>query len=134
MKRILILVVISWIAASSSLFAALGNTEDEIAELFGKPVNQGFPDQKGITTNMYKKGDYIILVQFLRHLSLAESYTRDDKEDFSPKEIVALLAGNSNGVEWDKDPDKMEWKREDNKARAWMETLSNRPTLLFQAE
>lgn len=135
MKRTLIvLVVISWTALSGSAFAALGNTEDEIAALFGKPVDQGFPNEKGISTNMYKKGDYIILVQFLRRLSLAESYTRADKADFSPKEIVALLAGNSNGIEWDKDPDKMEWTREDNKAHAWMEILSGRPTLLFQAE
>ena len=134
MKRILVLIVTSFIALSGQVFAALGNTEDEIADLFGKPVNQGFPDKKGITTNMYKKGDYIILVQFLRHLSLAESYTRADKEEFAPKEIVALLAGNSNGVEWDKDPDRMAWRREDNKARAWMETLSGRPTLLFTAE
>ena len=134
MKGILVFVVTSFIALSGHVFAALGNTENEIADLFGKPVDQGFPDKRGITTNMYKKGDYIILVQFLRHLSLAESYTRVDKQDLAPKEIVALLAGNSNGVEWDKDPDKMEWKREDNKARAWMEILSGRPTLLFQAE
>ena|SRR5947209_6335083 len=134
MKRILIFVIASWLGVSGNLFAALGNTEDEIADLLGKPVDQGFPDKNGVTTNRYQKGDYIVLVQFLRHLSLAESYTRTDKEEFSPKEIVALLAGNSNGVEWDKDPEKMEWKREDNKARAWMETLSGRPTLLFQAQ
>lgn len=134
MKQTLMLIAISCIALNGNLFAALGNTEAEIADLFGKPAEQGFPDKKGITTNVYKKGDYIILVQFLNHLSLAESYTRADKEEFSPKEIVALLAGNSNGIEWDKDPDKMEWKRDDGKARAWMDTLRDRPTMLFQAE
>ena len=134
MKRILVLAVISCTALSGPLFAALGNTEDEIAELFGKPINQGFPDQKGITTNRYQKGKYIILVQFLRHLSLAESYTRVDKEELSKEEISALLAGNSNGVDWNKNPDKLEWKRDDDKARAWIETVSGWPTLLFQAE
>src|ERR1041385_1572856 len=122
MKRILIFLAISWFATTSGpLFAALGDTEEDIAALFGKPVETGFPDSKGISTNRYQKGEYIILVQFLHHLSLAESYTRVDKEEFSPKEIIALLAGNSNGIEWDKDPENMEWRREDHKAHAWME-------------
>lgn len=134
MKRILVLIVILCAFSSGHLFAALGDTEDEIADLFGKPVEQGFPDKNGITTNRYQKGDYIILVQFLRHLSLAESYTRVDKEEFTKEEISALLAGNSNDLDWNKNPDKPEWKREDNKARAWLDTLQGRPTVLFQAE
>jgi hypothetical protein len=131
MKRILVVVVICGITLSSSVFGALGNTEDEIADLFGKPVNQGFPDAKGITTNTYQKGNYIILVQFLRRLSLAESYTRVDKQEFSNDEIAALLDGNSNGRTWEKEPDKMAWEREDHKARAWMASPSGRPTVLF---
>jgi hypothetical protein len=134
MKRILVLIVILCVFSSGHLFAALGDTEDEIADLFGKPVEQGFPDKNGITTNRYQKGDYIILVQFLRHLSLAESYTRVDKGEFTKEEISALLAGNSNDLDWNKNPDKPEWKREDNKARAWLDTLQGRPTVLFQAE
>jgi len=130
----LVLVVMSGIALGSHAFAALGNNENEIADLFGKPVNEGFPDKRGITTNTYQKGRYIILVQFLRHLSLAESYARVDKEEFSQDEISGLLAGNSNGLGWTKNPDRLEWNREDNKARAWMETLSGRPTLLFEAQ
>ena len=131
MKRILVVVVIYCITLSSSVFGALGNTEDEIADLFGKPVNQGFPNAKGITTNTYQKGNYIILVQFLRRLSLAESYTRVDKQEFSNDEIAALLDGNSNGRTWEKEPDKMAWEREDHKARAWMASPSGRPTVLF---
>jgi hypothetical protein len=134
MKRILVLIVILCVFSSGHLFAALGDTEDEIADLFGKPVEQGFPDKNGITTNRYQKGNYIILVQFLRHLSLAESYTRVDKGEFTKEEISALLAGNSNDLDWNKNPDKPEWKREDNKARAWLDTLQGRPTVLFQAE
>lgn len=134
MKRILVLIVILCVFSSGHLFAALGDTEDKIADLFGKPVEQGFPDKNGITTNRYQKGNYIILVQFLRHLSLAESYTRVDREEFSKEEISALLAGNSNDLDWNKNPDKLEWKREDNKARAWLDTLQGRPTVLFQAE
>ena len=133
MKRTLFLILLADLALSGNAFAALGNSENEIADLFGKPVEQGFPDKRGITTNTYQKGKYIILVQFLNHLSLAESYTRVDKEEFSQDEVEALLAGNSDGLMWNKNPDKMEWQREDNKARAWMETLRGRPSFLVQA-
>ncbi|HWY39730.1 MAG TPA: hypothetical protein VNX27_02940 [Chthoniobacterales bacterium] len=133
MKLTLAVVVISFITLSGSLFAALGDTEEQVADLFGKPVNPGFPDAKGVTTNTYQKGNYMILVQFLKHLSLAESYTRVDKQELSNNEISALLDGNSNGQGWEKNPDKMQWERSDHKARAWLETLSGRPTLLVQA-
>lgn len=133
MKRILVVIVIFGIVLSSSALAALGNTEDEVADLFGKPTEQGFPDTKGITTNMYQTGKYIILVQFLRHLSLAESYTRVDRQEFSNDEISALLDGNSNGRGWEKNPDKLEWERDDHKAKAWCEPVRGRPTLLIQA-
>jgi hypothetical protein len=122
------------IAFSSQVFAALGNSESQIADLFGKPTDQGFPDKNGITTNIYQKGDYIILVQFLRHYSLAESYTRVDKHEFSDEELSALLEGSSNERQWNKDPNKLAWERSDHKASARCETLSGRPTLLIQAK
>ena len=65
---------------------------------------------------MYQKGDYLILVQFLRRYSLAESYTRIDKRDFSEKEIAAFLEKNSNERQWNKDPNKQAWERSDRKA------------------
>jgi hypothetical protein len=133
MKRILLLIVTLTVALSARGFAALGDTEGQIEDLFGKPTEEGFPDNRGVSTNMYQKGNYIILVQFLRHLSLAESYTRTDKRDFSEGEIAGLLEGSANDLKWIKDPDKLAWEREDHKAHAWCETLSGRPTLLIQA-
>lgn len=134
MKRTLFLVATLCVALSVRTFAALGNSESEIAELFGKPVEQGFPDKKGITTNIYQKGDYLILVQFLRHLSLAESYTRADQREFSERELSAFLEGSSNERQWNKDPNKLAWERSDHKASARCETLAGRPTLLIQAK
>jgi hypothetical protein len=134
MKRPFFLVIIICIGLSGHVSAALGDSEDYIANLFGKPTNQGFPDARGITTNVYGKGNYVILVQFLQHLSLAESYTRVDQHDFSQDEIAALLEGNSSGRGWGKNPDKMEWERSDHKVHAWLQTISGRPTFLFQAE
>src|SRR5436305_10905098 len=127
MKRILLLATALSITFSARGFAALGDTEDQISDLFGKAVDEGFPDKNGVETNRYQKGNYIILVQFLRHLSLAESYTRTDKRDFSEGEIAALLEGSSNGLKWLKQPDKLAWDREDDKAHAWCDTLSGRP-------
>src|SRR5438105_8165448 len=107
MKRILLLTFILSLAISARISAALGNSESQIADLYGKPVNQGFPDKNGITTNTYQNGDYLILVQFLRQYSLAESYTRRDKQEFSEKELSAFLEASSNGRQWDKNPNKL---------------------------
>ena len=134
MKHFQMLAAALIIALSSQVFAALGDSESQIADLFGKPTDQHLPDKNGITTKIYQKGDYIILVQFLRRYSIAESYTRQDKHEFSDKELSALLEGSSNGREWNKDPNKLAWEREDHKARAWCETLSGRPTLLIHAK
>ena len=81
MKRTLLLIAALTVAFSGRSFAALGDTEDKIADLLGKPTSEGFPDARGVSTNMYQKGNYIVLVQFLHHLSLAESYTRTDKAE-----------------------------------------------------
>ena len=134
MKRILLLDFILCVAFGARILAALGNSESQVADLYGKPTEQGFPDKNGVTTNMYQKGDYLILVQFLRRYSCAESYTRVDRHDLSDKEISTLLEKNSNEQEWNKDPNKLAWERSDHKARAWCETLSGRPSLLIQAK
>jgi hypothetical protein len=134
MTRTWLLIAVLSFALGTRVFSALGNSTEQIADLFGKPVDQGSPDKRGITTNMYEKGNYVILVQFLRGLSLAESYTRVDKLELSEKEISAFLEGSSNERSWNKAADKQAWERSDHKARAWYQTLSGRPTLLIQAE
>jgi len=40
---------------SDQAFARIGQTEDQVNALFGKPVDPGKPDSNGLTTNMYKK-------------------------------------------------------------------------------
>jgi hypothetical protein len=75
MKHVLILVAAIVIALSGQAFARLGNTEDQVSALFGKPIDPGKPDNDGITTNTYKNptGDYIAVVQFLKGHSVAEA-------------------------------------------------------------
>jgi hypothetical protein len=135
MKHVLILAAALVIALSSQAFARLGQTEDQVNALFGKPVDPSKPDSDGITTNMYKNptGEYLAVVQFLKGHSVAEAYSRVDRRKLSKRELSIFLEGNSAGKEWQKDPRKLAWQRSDHRATAWYETLSGRPTLLIQA-
>ena len=134
MKRTLVIISILTAFFSSRISAALGDDEQQIEKLFGTPVKEGVPDKRGITTKVYGKGKYAILVQFLNHLSLAESYTRIDQSALTETEIDAFLEGSSNGRPWAKDPSKQAWERADHKAKAWIATVRERSTLLVQVE
>ena len=136
MKPIVILAAALVIASSGHAFARLGQIEDQVSALFGKPIDAGTPDKEGVTTNMYKNpsGEYHALVQFLKGHSIAEAYSRVDGGKLSEKEMSTFLQGNSGGKEWIKDPSKLAWERSDHRAKAWYETLSGRPTLLIQAK
>lgn len=136
MKTILILAAAIVIGLSGQAFARLGQTEEQVSALFGKPIDTDPPDKEGVTTNTYKNpsGEYIALVQFQKGHSIAEAYSRVDKGKLSEKEMSAFLQGNSGGKEWIKDPNKAAWERSDHRAKAWYETLSGRPTLLVQTK
>ena len=66
MKHVLMLAAAIIIAFGNQAAARLGNTEDQVNALLGKPTDPGKPDSDGITTNMYKNptGEYIAVVQF----------------------------------------------------------------------
>lgn len=136
MKHILILAAAIVIGLSGQAFARIGQTEEQVSALFGKPIDTDKPDKDGVTTNMYKNptGEYHALVQFLKGHSIAEAYSRVDGSKLSEKEMSIFLQGNSGGKEWIKDPSKLAWERSDHRAKAWYETLSGRPTLLIQAK
>jgi hypothetical protein len=136
MKPILILAAAIVIGMSGQVLARIGQTEEQVSALFGKPIDADAPDKDGVTTNMYRNptGEYNALVQFLKGHSIAEAYSRVDGGKLSEKEMSAFLQGNSAGKEWIKDPHKLAWERSDHHAKAWSETLSGRPTLLIQAK
>jgi hypothetical protein len=136
MKPVLILAAAIAIVMTSQAVARLGQTEEQVSALFGKPIDAGTPDKEGVTTNMYTNpsGQYHALVQFLKGHSIAEAYSRVDRGKLSEKEMSIFLQGNSGGKEWIKDPRKLAWERSDHRAKAWYETLSGRPTLLIQAK
>lgn len=136
MRQVLILAVAFVVAWSSQAFARLGNTEDQVNAVMGKPTDPGKPDRDGITTNMYKNptGEYIAVVQFLKGHSVAEAYSRTDQHELSEKELSIFLQGNSAGKKWEKKPGKKAaWIRSDHNAQAWYETVRGYPTLMIQA-
>ena len=136
MKYLLALASVLMLALSSHAIACIGQTEDEVNALLGKPIDPGQPDKDGVTTNMYQNptGEYLALVQFVHGHSVAETYARVDSHKLSEKELSAFLKGNAGGKEWKKDPHKLAWERSDHRARAWCETLAGRPTLLIQSK
>lgn len=135
MKRILALLLVFGVLFSERTLAGLGNSEKEIAALFGKAVDPGAPDRDGVITNTYEKGEYIVLVQFSKGSCVAETYSRKDRRKFKDKEILTLLSGSAHGKEWKKQLGaKPAWERSDNGAHAWTETLAGRPTLLIQSK
>jgi hypothetical protein len=136
MKTTMIIVAAIVLSLSSNAFARIGQTEEQVSALFGRSIDAGTPDKEGVTTNIYKNpsGEYLALVQFLKGHSIAEAYSRVDGRQLSEKEMSIFLQGNSGGKEWIKDPNKLAWERSDHRAKAWYETLSDRPTLLIQAK
>ena len=136
MRYLQILGSVLMFTLSGHAMARIGQTEDEVNALFGKPIDPGKPDADGVTTNMYKNptGQYLALVQFAHGHSVAESYARVDNQPLSEKELSAFLQGNSGGKEWTKDPTKLAWERSDHRVKAWCETLAGRPTLLVQVK
>lgn len=134
MKRGVILVAILAAGLSGEAFARLGNSEEQVAAVFGKPTEIGKPDSNGVTTNTYEGPYYIALVQFVKGHSVAEAYSRKDHGKFSEKELSIFLQGNSAGNKWEKKPGKKPaWTRTDHRAHAWYEPIMGRPTLLIQA-
>src|SRR2546423_15551124 len=133
MKHVLLLIVSLAAVWHGTLFARIGNTENQVADMYGKPVNAGELDKNAVITNTYQKGDYVMLVQFYRGHSIAESYARADKHEFTEKELSTFLEASAADQEWKKDPNRMAWERSDHHAHAWVETLAGRPTLVLQA-
>ena len=114
MKNITLLVAAIVLCLSSDAFARIGQTEEQVSALFGKPIDAGTPDKEGVTTNMYKNSE--------RRVSRSGPLL---KITASPKLIRewmgAKLSGKRNvrsfsreisgGKEWIKDPSKLAGKK-----------------------
>ncbi len=96
MKHIVILAAALVIALSDQAFARLGQTEDQVNALFGKPTDPGKPDSDGITTNMYKNptGEYLAVTALPNRMLawIAGSFRKKNYRSFS-REILPARNG-----------------------------------------
>jgi hypothetical protein len=54
MKNIMIIAAAVVIGLSGDAFGRIGQSEEQVSALFGKPIDAGRPDKEGVTTNIYK--------------------------------------------------------------------------------
>jgi hypothetical protein len=88
---------------TSTLFARIGETEQECAARYGEPIKT-FPDN----SFLYQKADLGILITFFNGKADAITYRKiatnvlGKGEEISENEIEILLKSNSGGVPWKK--------------------------------
>jgi hypothetical protein len=91
------------LTTSSTLFARIGETEQECAARYGEPIKK-FPDN----SFHYQKADLGILITFFNGKADAITYRKiatnvlGKGEEISENEIEILLKSNSGGVPWKK--------------------------------
>ena len=83
---------------TSTLFARIGETEQECAARYGEPIHK-FPDN----IFLYQKSDIDIHITFVNGIAVLIAYRRSVKgQHMSEKEVEILLKRNSGGVPWHK--------------------------------
>ena len=86
------------LTTSSTLFARIGETEQECAAQYGEPIKK-LPND----SLLYQKADLNILITFFNGKADAIAYRKIAKgEQLSENEVEVLLNSNSGGVPWKK--------------------------------
>ncbi|MBI4026402.1 MAG: hypothetical protein HY360_15560 [Verrucomicrobia bacterium] len=120
-----------WIlaAAAGRVEARLGETEEQIAIRYGKPVKTLASTKPVTAARFYRKSGYLILVRFMDGKSCYESFKKEPKNDFSAVEIDTLLKANAGTSSWkmrSPDPVNPSWERMDGDALARYGTAEKR--------
>ncbi len=84
-------------------YARLGETEDQIAERYSKPI-QVYRDVKGRTGHIHRSEGYIIMVQYIDGVSQSEVYAKEDDSAMTEAELNKILASNASGDKWQEIP------------------------------
>jgi hypothetical protein len=129
MKQFLV-VALTVITGSSSIWASLGDGADRIEDLYGNLVQRQLRDD-GTVSVLYHKGQYLYLVIFANDRSISESYSHMNGKDLSEKEIAKFLKVNAAGGTWIPANTSKErrFKRSDNRAEAIYGSASGRRAL-----
>ena len=129
MKQFLV-VVLTVIAASSTVWANLGDGSDRIDDSYGNFLQRRLRDDGSVAV-LYHKGQYLYLVIFTNDRSISESYSHMNGKDLSEREIAKFLKANADGATWIPANTSKErhFKRSDNKAEATYGSSSGRRAL-----
>jgi hypothetical protein len=125
-----LVVALTVITGSSSIWASLGDGADRIEDLYGNLVQRQLRDD-GTVSVLYHKGQYLYLVSFANDRSISESYSHMNGTDLSEKEIAKFLKVNAAGRTWIPANTSKErrFKRSDNRAEATYGSASGRRAL-----
>jgi hypothetical protein len=125
-----LVIVLTVITGSSSIWANLGDGADRIEDLYGNLVQRQLRDD-GTVSILYHKGRYLYLVIFANDRSVSESYSHMNGTDLSEKEIAKFLKVNAAGGTWIPANTSKErrFKRSDNRAEATYGSASGRRAL-----
>ena len=129
MKNCLV-VVLSILAASSSVSANLGDSADKIEDSYGAIMERRLRDDETVSV-LYKQDRYLYLVIFANGRSVSETYLHVKGTDLSEKEITRFLKANAAGATWapDNTAEERRFKRSDRKAEATYGKVKGRPAL-----
>ena len=129
MKKFIV-VLLTILAALSSVQANLGDSDDRIDDSYGNLIERHLLDD-GTVSILYHKDRYLYFVIFAEGLSVLERYSHVKGTDLSEKEIARFLKANAGGATWMSDNKAKErrFERSDHKAEATYTNITGRPTL-----
>ena len=129
MKKFIV-VLLTILAALSSVLANLGGSDDKIEDSYGNLIERHLLDD-GTVSILYHKDRYLYFVIFAEGLSVLERYSHVKGTDLSEKEIARFLKANAGGATWMSDNKAKErrFERSDHKAEATYTNITGRPTL-----
>ena len=125
-----LIVALTVITATSSVWAYLGDSSDRIDDLYVNLDQRRLRDD-GTVSVYFHKDRYLYLVIFANDRSVSESYSHMKGTDLSEKEIAKFLKLNAAGWTWIPANTSKErrFKRSDNRAEATYGTASGRRAL-----
>jgi hypothetical protein len=122
MKTPLLLIALMF---STSAFARIGETTEEIDKRYGQPLETR---RDKVETRRYSFRGFNVLVGLDRGVSQCEIYHKKDNSRMTEGEIRGLLEANAGKSKWNDDPDEnlesfVYWSR-DRKTRVAIYTLA----------
>jgi hypothetical protein len=138
-----IFVSLACVLVVASARGNIGETEEKINASYGTRIERRIRDKNGADTaqlekggtvsNLYEKGDYLILVVFEEGLSVFEMYGRKDSQPLMPQESFRFLKANEGGVGWAAiNEEERTFERADHRVRAEFREMAGRPSLVVR--